>query len=435
MVKRGSLTSRGRACLAGIVFTIASALAAPAIAVEPPAPGPQPQQQVPSGEPPPYFTNPTFQDAFEAAQQRLERQQQGRESPAGAAERLASRTDYQALTAAEALDIAEQAHGEAILEPAWDPLAAQPGSRLEGYLGDFAARIDVPGEPTDSLLETTLPLRARTDSGQIAPVDQELVADEGAFAPANPITELSMPDDLPGQITLPEAGIGIEPLGVDATPARLAGETTAFYANALTDTDIAVRALPTGVSVDYVLRSLRSPEDFSLQLSLPAGTELEQRGEDGAALVRDGEAIGRIAPPAAWDADGQDIPSRGRSRGPPLPSRSATGGAMCSIRRISIRPSYSRISAAGPTSRVGGRSKIPTNPNAGRASPAMGSGAAASIRLACNTYGTWAAAMSSRPTRWTAGSIPRPGPRHTSTPPSTTLSTSGGHTTGGPLIR
>ena len=307
-MKRGSLTSKGRAYLAAVVFVPSAALAAPATAVEPPAPGTQADQPAPPEDVPPYFTNPTFRDAFEAAKQRLERQQQRRESPTAAAERLASRSSYQGLGAAEALDVAEQTHGEAILEPAWDPIGAQPGSRLEGYLGDFAARIDVPGQPTDSLLESTLPLRARTDSGQIAPVDQELVADEGALAPANPITELSTPDELPGEIQLPDAGVGIEPLGVDATPARLAGETTAFYANALTDTDLAVRELPTGVSADYVLRSVRSPEQFSLQLTLPPGAHLEQRGDEGAAIVRDGEEIGRIAPPAAWDADGQGIP-------------------------------------------------------------------------------------------------------------------------------
>ena len=91
----------------------------------------------------------------------------------------------------------------------------------------------------------------------------------------------------------------------------------AIYTDALLDTDYTVAALPEGVETFLQLRSEDSPEEVRFRFSVPeggslrlTGNPLSKKGPVGAQVVKDGQVLQTITPPAASDAEGAAVPVR-----------------------------------------------------------------------------------------------------------------------------
>ncbi|MGH2956445.1 MAG: hypothetical protein ACRDL6_05555, partial [Solirubrobacterales bacterium] len=220
----------------------------------------------------------------------------------------ASRLAYRDQSTAEALETARDIYPELLLAPAWRPLTLVDGSEVESYLGPHTARVDLPGHEGDALVESVFPLRAPSESGRLDPVDLALVDQGQVIAPKNPLGPLRIDPDLGGGAELPRAGLGFRPTGFEQNSAGQVVEDKAFYANAYPDTDYILRALPAGVEALFQLRSIDSPDRFSLRFDLPAGASLEKQGERGAAIANGDDVLARIPAPVASDADGRQIP-------------------------------------------------------------------------------------------------------------------------------
>jgi len=214
---------------------------------------------------------------------------------------------FESQSAAEALATASEEHAEVLSEPAWRPFDAS-ASEVKDYYGDFQARVNVPGEPNDAFVQSMLPLRAETESGADAPVDLSLEEQADGLEPKTPLVETTIPEQLDEGVALDDSGIGFAPQGAaQASDAQLERDT-AFYANVGQDTDFLVRPEPTGAQAMWQLRSADSPESVALNFSLPPGATIAEAGDlGGARIVRNGEEIGQVTWPMAWDAEGWPV--------------------------------------------------------------------------------------------------------------------------------
>jgi hypothetical protein len=182
--------------------------------------------------------------------------------------------------------------------------------RIDRYLSQEAAIIDRGDGSGYSLLESTLPLHAPGAAAEPAPLDLSLDNAGEHFRPRNPLVPLQIAKDPRQGLTLPDAGITLRPAGAaDASPELVQGK--AFFSNTYTDTDLLVSPEPQGAELFTVLRSASSPEQLGFELALPAGAELRSLGDGSARsaeIVRFGETLAQVAPPAAIDADGRSVP-------------------------------------------------------------------------------------------------------------------------------
>lgn len=262
------------------------------------------------------FEDPAFKNAMEVATARRERMLEQRASQAAAEARRDSATSYQNQTAQEAEATALEAHAAAVEEPT-NPLSLPEGGEVEQYLGGYAARIDLP-TPSDALIESTVPLRATSESGQLAPVDHTLTEAGNALEPKNPLAAVRAYDGVANGLLLPDIDLSVTPHAASGGTGVRKANGTAFYANTYEDTDLLVRPLLGGAEVSYQLRSVESPEAFSLGFHLPAGAELQQDGDDVIVVADDGSELALVTRPVAWDADGWQVPVSYRLSGDDL---------------------------------------------------------------------------------------------------------------------
>ncbi len=225
------------------------------------------------------------------------------------AERQRSRIAYAGLSDGDAASLLREQFSRFLDSRQVDPSELVPPSEVVKYLSDTSARIDGgPGQP-DQIVESTIPLRARTDSGQKAPVDLSLDRQGTAYAPANPLADISVPVDIGDGIDLPDANVAVEAPSAPANPApaRILDGDTAFYPNIATDTDLVAMPTAEGLEALVQLRSADSPEVIALDLNLPAGADLQETPGGGAAVVKDGKPILAVPAPIGIDAQGQDV--------------------------------------------------------------------------------------------------------------------------------
>jgi sugar lactone lactonase YvrE len=234
------------------------------------------------------------------------------------------------LTAAEELPHEDLGRDEALtlLEGVFAPQLEAPagifdGLEVERFLAPDVAVLDEPEEAVGPsgpdgdggvlagavLLDSTVPLRAETSSGEVEVVDLRLEPSEGELQPANPLADVGIPQEL---------GDGIELLGPEVT-IRLADapegratsiteQSVGFVPNVALDTDLAIAPTPTGVETLTHLRSPDAPHAQTFLLQLPPGATLEATENGGAAVMNDGEALVGVSPPVAVDAAGSDVP-------------------------------------------------------------------------------------------------------------------------------
>lgn len=260
------------------------------------------------------LSGPEFERAMQAAEQALERLSERRGSPAAKQERVESRTAYEELSAGQALVLAKHIHPEAITETSWDPLSSSTGE-VERYVGDYAAVIDEPGQPSDSLVESTTPMLVPTESGELAPVDHSLLQSPGSIEEKNPLAPVDMANAVSEGVLFSDIGVGVSPAGAAGSATAQLARDTAFFANAYRATDYLVRPALGGVEVSYQLRSASSPETFRLDFALPAGAHLQAGDGEIEIVSGSDEILARIAEPATWDADGWEVPVSYRVEG------------------------------------------------------------------------------------------------------------------------
>jgi tripartite motif-containing protein 71 len=241
----------------------------------------------------------------EAARKAAERKSE-LESPTAEAQRQQSESAYREIESATAVsDLLKDTFGAELAMLEQDPARFLTDAALQQSLGETDARVSREGET--EILEGTTPVRMPDEEGDLRKVDLSLEQTGAGFAPENPIVELDI---------APAASEGIEidgetriaQAGVDPTSgAHPFGEKDVIYPEVLTDTDLLVSPISTGVEIFNQLRSPLSPEALRFDLSLPAGAEL--RANAGAAEVYEGEELrATVSPPSAVDAQGTRVP-------------------------------------------------------------------------------------------------------------------------------
>ncbi len=193
---------------------------------------------------------------------------------------------------------------------------------VDHFLSDNAAVIDAGDQPEASgvvigegeyhgpaLLESTVPLRTEDQSGKEATVDLGLEHAEGEVQPATPLVEVGIPSELGEGIQLPQSEVEIALAGAPQERApSIVGQTVAVYPEVAEDTSLAVAPSPTGVETFTLLQSADAPNSATYQLNLPEGASLSATDDGGAEVSTGDESLLRILPPAAMDAEGNDVP-------------------------------------------------------------------------------------------------------------------------------
>lgn len=255
--------------------------------------------------------NPAVREADARADDRARARQANRDSVAGREQRARSKDAYRGATGDEAERIARRELHAVVDEPAWRTPAStlRPGERIAEYSSDTSLLIENE-RGQESLMESPGPLRGRDQSGKPAPLDLQLEARGGSFAPAAPATRYDLPDAAGGSIAFPGAGVSLRSRAPSQSRARLLGDKL-FYPNVGEDADMIVAAKPRGVELIFQLRSPAAPEQYRFGVDLPDGGYLRHAGDGSErieAVAADGSPLAEISAATAWDAQDQDVP-------------------------------------------------------------------------------------------------------------------------------
>lgn len=251
-------------------------------------------------------------------------------SPRAVRERRLSLTKFAAVAGRDAVALAVREFPEVARRPAWAPPKLAEGETVDSYVDEFSVRIERTAEeveksrraarqrgstaepPRASVVKSTVPLLADNTKGNAekAPVDVALVEDGDGYRAKNPAEVAKLPKTLAGSVTFPERGVSIRLPGSEQVAAVRQDEKL-FYTDVLTDTDQWVEATPMGFAYRAQLRSPKAPDRLALAHELPARWRLELLDSGGAVARTPNGAPGlQISPPAARDAQGQDVRTR-----------------------------------------------------------------------------------------------------------------------------
>jgi len=210
------------------------------------------------------------------------------------------------LSRTETLDELGQVFGDQLQQ------AAGPFDSLEidKLITPFEAVVPAPPSATGKsyLMDSTLPLEARDDSGSRSPVDLSLQSSDQGLEPANPLVDVNIPDRLGDGLSLPQIGTTIHPEDVPDQRAPSTVGDTAVYPNVSSNTDLVVAPTPTGMETLTQLRTPDSPTETTFDIDLPSGAHLQPAPRGGVEAVADGRTLFTVAPPTATDAAGQSVP-------------------------------------------------------------------------------------------------------------------------------
>jgi tripartite motif-containing protein 71 len=229
------------------------------------------------------------------------------EGPIAAGQRQDSRTAYTGLDAASAEALLRTTFAKQLEELNNDPARVLSDAQLIVSTEEASATIRDEGDTR--VLESSVPVKTENDEGDIRKVDVGLEPSPEGFETENALVDLQIPKSPDEPVSLGEEGVGIKLAGADEDRVgRLFGDGNVFTPEVLTDTDMLVSPIATGVEVFNILRSQESPETFRYQVQMPPGAELRVAGEWGVEVVKDGETLSRIYNPTAIDAQGTDVP-------------------------------------------------------------------------------------------------------------------------------
>lgn len=248
-----------------------------------------------------------------AAQKRIARRgKASRATSRARAERKRSRTAYRGLSAEQASVVVARSQPQALEVPAWKPPALENGAKVETYLNETHARIDMPGNQPDAFVESTKePLALPDRDGRLRPIDLTLKTESGAIRPARTHIPLSLPSSASGAVVFGGASGQVRlMLGSARADATLVEDgSKAFYANTDTDTDTIAEALPLGAEISWALRSPAAPESLPLEFGDTA-SEFKLLADGGASFDAGPLGEGTISAPTAWDAQGKSVEAK-----------------------------------------------------------------------------------------------------------------------------
>jgi RHS repeat-associated protein len=213
---------------------------------------------------------------------------------------------YHDLTAGLAVGLLKHQYGSLLAGVSAQPaVSVASAGRLIRYEGAYRAVVQ--GAHGLMLETSSVPLRARDRHGAERPVSLALQTTQHGFAPANPLTALSIARASAGGVTVGTSGLQIAPEGRTVTGA-IASREAVFYGDVRLDEDAVVTPTVGGTELFAVLRSRLSPQVVRYRVTLPAGAKLSA-DTGGAVVTRDGNLIASVPAPVTRDAQGTEVPT------------------------------------------------------------------------------------------------------------------------------
>ncbi len=234
-------------------------------------------------------------------------------SPQAVAERTASRTKFENLSAERAAAVAAESFPKLVLEQAGGPPKLPAGQAITNYLSDSTAQLAI-GEGKRAVLASLLPMATESSPGRWVPVDLGLRSDGSAFVPKQPRVGVRIPRRLNDGVSLSAAGLSLTPVTAQGAPLTgsegIVDGASVLYANVLPNADALVKPMATGFEADTILRSPESPQELHFRVGLPEGANLVPGPNDSgsAQVLEKGNVIARIDAPVARDAAGAAVP-------------------------------------------------------------------------------------------------------------------------------
>jgi YD repeat-containing protein len=247
-------------------------------------------------------------EALEGVEQEEEEREEELATPAAAQEREASASAYANADGPEAEELLKEQFAEELAALNSDPARFLTDAKLDEPLGESGAKV-TDGEGKTQLLESSVPVRAENEAGEVRKVDLSLQSAGESFAPANPLVDLTIGKAAADGITIGDSGLTITQAGVgEGVAGSIFGDKNVFFQEAAKDTDLMVSPVASGVELFDQLRSAESPETLRFHLDLPPGSELRPDGYGGAEVVKGEATLAEIPLPTAVDAQGTQVP-------------------------------------------------------------------------------------------------------------------------------
>jgi streptogramin lyase len=238
-----------------------------------------------------------------------------RSAPAAVAQRTASHSAFEGLSARTAISEAKEAFPSLIGHTAGGTPQLSSGERVVHYLTNHAAQVSLPGRV--GVIEALQPIASTSTHGAHVPFDLTLGRTGDSYAPLRSPVALSVPSSLSHGVQLPAAGVSLVP--VDRHGAALAAsagqpEGAGVFWNltnsgSLNDAAALAKASPRGFDLSTLLFSERSPSQLYFRVGMPAGARLRQQPDGSIQIVKGRQTIATVSPPSAEDAEGTSVPA------------------------------------------------------------------------------------------------------------------------------
>jgi Ca2+-binding RTX toxin-like protein len=253
--------------------------------------------------------NGALDDSLQAHEEELRRREEQLASAASVAEREDSQRAYADLGPDAAEDLFRSVFGPMLEQLDRDPARFLSDAKIERVAGAEGATVTSKGET--QLLETSVPVRAEEEDGNLAKVDVTLSPGSEGWEAENPLVDLAIGNSAEEGIEVGDEGLTITQEGAEGATAVPLGDKDLFFPEVTegADADMIVSPISSGVEIFNLLRSVDSPEALRFELDLPEGAEL--RAEPGGSAVvvdGDGKVTTLIPKPWALDAQGTSVP-------------------------------------------------------------------------------------------------------------------------------
>jgi YD repeat-containing protein len=242
-------------------------------------------------------------------QPELEREE-ALETPQAVAEREESQYAYTDLTPEQAEALLRERFAPQLNQIDADPSRVLADVALEKVVSPTEALVTVDGER--SLIESSVPLRAPEEDGEMSKVDLGLAETGSGFVPENSLVDVTLPDSAAGQIQVGDIALEIAGEETAGSAARPFSKEDLYLPEVAEDTSLLFSPITGGVELSALILSRRSPEQISFRVTMPSGAELLPASDGGAEVVdsETGDMLVRIGAPQAVDAQGTMVPSR-----------------------------------------------------------------------------------------------------------------------------
>ena len=182
--------------------------------------------------------------AIEAKEMEL---QEALATPEAVREREASATAYVGIDAQEAQELLNAKFAEEIARLNGDLARFLSDAALDQPLGEFGARI-TDSKGNTELLESSIPVRAKSDGAALKKVDLELKSSATGYEAQNPLVHVRIGSSLGEGVEVGDEGLTITQVNSKSaeSSARAFGDKNLFYSEVAIDTDQLVSPISRG---------------------------------------------------------------------------------------------------------------------------------------------------------------------------------------------